>query len=139
MKRLTPTEYLIWATEEKTRKDASPYYGSPIKLLFTSIEDEPSNNYEMWEFTSENWNGGDVLRHLLLAHWGKRTPLVDIRYYIYNDQKYIFLFRNNDFYEISWYKDRGRTEKIYMNGDPISLKDYITLYNYLYDHWEDNK
>ena len=133
----TPQEYLDWVKEETDRKMRTGLYKSPIKPLFKVEEEDKVEDPEWWIFDEENWNGGDILRHLLVNHPNRLVPSIIWFYYICDGQTYIFLFKENSFYEISWYKDRGRTEKILMNGSPITLLDYINLYNELLYAWEE--
>ena len=137
--KYTPQEYLSKVNEEIKRIADSPRYKSAAKSIFVLLDGCDPMDFDFWEFTSDNWNGYDILRHILTEHWGDSTQEIDLKYFIFNDQKYIFAFWRGSFYEISWYKDRGRTEKIFRNGEPISLFDYLVLYNRLTELWEDTR
>ena len=129
---MTCEEYLRWSNSEIERKINDIRYASKPESLFKF--DEASDEYI---FNKNNWNGGDILRYLLYEHACEElNEALDIRWYCINDQKYIFIHSNQGWYIITWYKERGRTEGIYYNGYPITLDEYINLYNELYKIWE---
>lgn len=101
-------------------------YGSEPKFLFKLF-------YDDWIFNDDNWNGGDILRQGLLniLDEEKRVNSHEIKYYHYDGQTTILILTSENWYEVSWYKNRGRTDIIRMNGEPIYLYDYIDLCNSL--------
>jgi hypothetical protein len=128
---ITISEYIEWYKKQKREMLESGSYGSEPKFLFKPLypDDDPSE----WRFDPDNWNGGDILRHYFYDNVYESTniDLLEIKYYWINDQTTIFIFSPEDFYEISWYKNRGRTESIKMNGNPIYIDEYIDLCNKL--------
>ena len=127
---ITTIDYISWFNNKKKEMIASRRYLSEIKFLFKEDRDEVS---ELWEFNTDNWNGGDILRHFLVDHFWEDLNLdgYEMRYYLINDQTTVFILGDSEFYEISWYKSRGRTEKINKNGMSIDLEDYLELCNKL--------
>ena len=127
---ITTIDYISWFDNKKKEMIASGRYLSEIKFLFKEDSDEFP---EFWEFNTDNWNGGDILRHFLVDHFWEDINLdgYEVRYYLINDQTTVFILGDSEFYEISWYKSRGRTEKINKNGMPIDLEDYLELCNKL--------
>lgn len=121
---ITVNAYIKWYKNEKKKMLDSGRYGSePIFLFKLDDWDRP--------FNPDNWNGGDILRHFLYNNDFAYIGSFEIKYYVVDDQTTIFLFASNKWYEISWYKSRGRTDIIKMNGEPICLDDYIKLCNEL--------
>jgi len=127
---MTVKDYLTWYEKEKERMIASGHYGSKPRPLFLKELDDPE---EYWVFNRDNWNGGDILRRWFYRYWSPDITLADyiIKYYWIDDQTTIYILGENEWYEISWYKDRGKTEKIERNGHSIELGEYINLCNYL--------
>lgn len=127
---MTAKLFLECAKQHKLKLEAAGLYKSEIKELFLPPEDESFiDDFTYYEFNPENWNAFNPLRKLLYDKWDEiKIPNYEVRFYIYDNQKYIFIFGDRDFYEISWYKDRGKTEKINMNGEPINLSDYLDLF-----------
>ena len=106
-----------------------------------------SNNIDYYIFSADNWNGYDPLREFVYENFEekgkerdsittKNNEVLEIFFSnSYDSKKCIFIFKNeNESYqtiEVSWYKHRGRTERIYCNSNPIILMDYIYLLNLL--------
>lgn len=126
----TVKDYLDWYAKRKEKMVASGFYKSEPTFLFTKDPDDPDDYYQ---FTPDNWNGGDILRKFLLNNWFHDIHTTDytIKYYWVDDQTTIYIFGENEWFEISWYKSRGRTERIKHNGQDIYIDDYIRLCNYL--------
>ena len=133
--KLTKETFIQGFKKHKETLEATGCYKSPIRFIFNL----DVNSYQYEEFEEDNWNGYDILRSLLLANWGKQSNLYHIYYYRICDQTTIFLMGAHYFYEISWYKSRGQTEKIYRDGMGIDIDDYINLYNYLKEEWEETE
>ena len=121
-------EYINWYySKEKPNMLRSGLYGSEPTFLFM---DRYGDRY--YEFNRDNWNGGDILRRYLYSNWGEiSVEGFDIKWYHVDDSWYVFLFTESSFYEISWYKSRGRTDRILKDGCLIDLEDYIELCNEL--------
>lgn len=101
------------------------------------------------KFNPENWKGGDAVIRQFTSHIGfdidwqkvymKKNSIMVLDYVIEEDQTYVNIARmksycsgiSSDVYRISWYKDRGRTEVVELNGGPISETDYVNLLNYI--------
>lgn len=93
-------------------------------------------------FNKNNWNSGqDILRYFLLFTYNRCKNHI-----IYNNKLDIhIMFKddtwnsviidrvNNDLYYTTWYKSRGRTDKITKNGEIITLDEYIEILNILSD------
>lgn len=126
---ITISDYLKWYDLEYERMMKSGHFASKPVFLFERTDDTP----EYWEFNRDNWNGGDIIRRWLYEHWQEveRVGNYTIKFYWDSDQSTVFLFADNEWFEFSWYKQRGRTEKIERNGHPIDLGDYIALCNVL--------
>lgn len=123
---ITSNDYIRWYKNEKKKMlDSGRYRSEPTFLFRLDDWDRP--------FNPDNWNGGDILRHFLYDNFYEVTQIgpFEIKYYIIDDQTTVFIFTPKNFYEISWYKNRGRTDIIKMNGEPICLDDYIDLCNAL--------
>lgn len=128
---MTVNDYLTWAEKERNRKISSGYYaGTPTPLF---VKDSYEYGPDAWGFNPDNWNGGDILRRWFVDVWKPDILLADyiIRYYRVDNQTTIYILGKNEWFEISWYKNRGRTESIKRNGQYIDLDDYIRLCNYL--------
>lgn len=123
---ITRNDYIEWYKNEKRKMLESCHYGSEPTFLFKPLEYDPDE----WIFNPDNWNGGDILRRFLYYNDNDITEF-EIKYYFIDDQHTFFIFTRNNFYEITWYKSRGRTDSVKMNGEPISLDDYIDLCNKL--------
>ena len=123
---ITKKDYIEWYENEKRKMINSGRYKTSPRFLF-------SHEYDDWMFNKFNWNGGDILRNFLIDNLDElnNIKVLDIKYYYHEDQTTIFMFTSEKWYEISWYKDRGRTDIIKMNGKPIYLEDYIDLCNLL--------
>ena len=127
---ITINDYIRWYEKEKETMLNSGMYASEPTFLFNNTHDGWDDE---WVFNPDNWNGGDILRHGLLKILDNREEIdgYEIKYFCIEGQTTIFIFTSNYWYEITWYKNRGCTENIKMNGDPISLEDYINLCNSL--------
>lgn len=126
---ITSNDYIRWYENKKKEMLNSSMFGSEPTFLFTRTDDW---EYDM-VFNPKNWNGGDILRRGLLKLLDERRNVepYEIKYFCIEEQTTIFLFAATKWYEISWYKNRGCTESIKMNGEPIYLEDYIDLCNSL--------
>jgi hypothetical protein len=126
---ITINEYIEWYKKEKREMLDSGHFRSEPKFLFKRLYDDTDE----WIFNPDNWNGGDILRHGLLdiLDHDKTDGLPEIKYFRHDDQTTFLVFVKADWYEISWYKSRGRTDHIKKNGEPINLEDYIELCNLL--------
>lgn len=99
------------------------------------------------DFTSDNWASGQDLVRKFFEYYPVSNKVIDLRdpelhfdlmiihYKQHDDQHYlqITLVKDDsdccDHYFISWYKSRGRTERIYKNGRPITIAEYVDLCN----------
>lgn len=126
---ITIDNYLEWYKAKKIDMLNSGNFRSEPTFLFKISDDDPSE----WIFNLDNWNGGDILRGGLLdiLYEEKSIDSHEIKYFWHNDQTTFLIFKDNDWYEISWYKSRGRTDIIKKNGEPIYLDEYIDLCNAL--------
>mgnify|MGYP003300883697 CR=1 FL=1 len=126
---ITINDYLEWYKEKKIDMLNSGNFRSEPKPLFIRLD----FYVDEWIFNPDNWNGGDILRHGLLniLDEGKSIDGYEIKYFWHNGQTTFLIFKDNDWYEISWYKSRGRTDTIKKNGEPIYLDEYIDLCNEL--------
>lgn len=127
---ITITEYIQWYGERKKEMIASGRYASEPTFLFKQVDEEDPTE---WIFNLDNWNGGDILRHFFRDDYSKLSDELpyEIKYYVYEGQTTIFIFTPKDWYEISWYKSRGRTDIVKKNGERIYLDEYIELCNLL--------
>lgn len=126
---ITIGNYLDWYKTKQIAMINSGNFGSTPTFLFNPLDDDPTE----WVFNPRNWNGGDILRRGLMKIFdlGESIDGYEIKYFIHSDQTTIFIFTDTDWYEISWYKSRGRTDSIKKNGDPIYIDEYIDLCNAL--------
>lgn len=126
---ITIDNYLEWYKTKKVDMLNSGHFRSEPKFLFKRFDDDSDE----WFFNPENWNGGDILRGGLLdiLYEEKSIDSYEIKYFWHDNQTTFLIFKDNDWYEISWYKSRGRTDTIKKNGEPIYLDDYIELCNAL--------
>ena len=113
------------------------YLGSPITLAF-DYNDEDSL------FNSDNWQDPIVLYLRNMINWRSST---DERINQMFDENKMTLIQSDDQTTISfnqpyfddsavitWYKDRGRTEKILdWELNPISLENFIDIFNQVTD------
>lgn len=127
----TIKDYLDWYAKRKEEMVASGFYKSEPTFLFKKDCMEDSDDW--YRFDPDNWNGGDILRRWLVEHWTPDLCLADyeIKYYWVDDQTTIYILGEYEWFEISWYKSRGRTETIMHNGHDIYIDDYVRLCNYL--------
>lgn len=125
---ITITEYIEWYENEKKRMLISGQYKSMPTFLFKQMDDSDD-----WIFNPDNWNGGDILRHglLYILYNEKHINSYEIKFFQHDNQTTIFIFTSNEWYEINWYKSRGRTDIIKKNGETIYLDEYIDLCNAL--------
>lgn len=111
----------------------------PNKLFHEVKDDYEENVYIV--FNKDNWNSGqDLLRYFLLFIYDYNLKnhiiyenKIDI-HILFKDDTWtgVIIDRdNNDVYYISWYKSRGRTDKILKNGEPITLDEYLEILNIL--------
>lgn len=127
----TIKDYLEWYAKKKEEMLASGFYKSEPTFLFDKeCEEDPEDWYR---FNPKNWNGGDILRKFLLNNWFHDIHTTDytIKYYWVDNQTTIYIFGENEWFEISWYKSRGCTETIKHNGEYIYIDDYVRLCNCL--------
>lgn len=126
---ITINDYLEWYKEKKIDMLNSGNFRSEPKFLFKRLDDDTDE----WIFDPGNWNGGDILRRGLLdiLYEEKSIGSYEIKYFWHNEQTTFLIFKDNDWYEISWYKSRGRTDSIKKNGEPIYIGEYIDLCNAL--------
>lgn len=129
---MTVNDYLAWAEKERNRMVTGGHYASAPEPLFIKDTFEPGYP-EYWEFNPDNWNGGDILRRWIVNSWEPSIRLADyaVMYYWIDDYTTVYFLGKNEWFEIRWYKNRGRTESIRYNGRYIDLDDYIRLCNYL--------
>lgn len=128
---ITIKDYMDWYAKKKEEMIASGHYASEPTFLFSKEYAEDSDDWYM--FNPHNWNGGDILRRWFVKYWTPDLRLADydIKYYWVDDQTTIYIFGGNEWFEISWYKSRGRTERIKHNGQDIYIDEYVRLCNYL--------
>lgn len=126
---MTVHDYLKWAAANRVKLIASGNFSSDPEPLFSANTCDP----DYWEFNPGNWNGGDILRRWLVDVWTPDTCFADylIKYYWDSDQTTIYILGENEWFEISWYKNRGCTERIKRNGYDVELGEYIRLCNCL--------
>lgn len=122
---ITQKEYLDYFELEKERMMKSGHFSSEPTFLF-----KYDPYFEEFVFDPDNWNGCDVLRRYLYKN-DYEISKFEIKCYFINDSTYIFIFTPKSFYEISWYKSRGRTDYIRKDGDLITLDEYIEICNEL--------
>jgi hypothetical protein len=126
---MTVKEYVDYARQYMKEFAASVHRGSEPKFLFKEVYDE------CWEFDPNNWNGCDVLRRFLSRDVIASAEVINgllVMYRWIDDTTHFIIFdREGNFYQVSWYKNRGRTEKIYMNDKPIEIDEYVELCNML--------
>lgn len=119
---ITKEQYLSYAAKEIERMKNDVHFASEPKPLFI---DE--------KFNEENWNGVDIIRRFLYRYgYEEQDNFTKTYYYAFGGQHYLFVYCVDDFYIISWYKDRGKTDYIGKNGRPIDLDEYIELVNILF-------
>lgn len=108
--------------------------------------DDPSADFIDGVFTGQNWN--DARLNLLRQTIYRLAPDYDDSCEIEEDNGEFKLFRcyredssyvfityrdydyekdNNDIWHIEWYKSRGRTDKVNLNGKPITLEQLKDL------------
>lgn len=122
---ITKAQYLDYFKSQKKRMLESGFFGSTPEPLFRYNED-----FEEWLFNAANWNGCDILRRYLYNGYSQKSG-IEIKEYVISDQTYIFIFTSDSFYEISWYKSRGKTDYIRKDGYPINLDEYLDICNKL--------
>lgn len=132
---ITCKEYFDWYERAKRRMLDSGHYASEPTFLFIDREGitwgTPSDLQD-WEFCPENWCGGDIVRNYIYEHLETlQLPGYDCRWYHIDDEWRVFFFSDSHFYEIGWYKSRGRTDFIRKDGNPITMGEYVDLYNAL--------
>lgn len=116
---------------------ADPRYGSDPVSMFDKNGD----------FVTDNWASGQDLVRKFFEYYPVGNRVIDLRnskicfdlitihYNWHDDQHYLQITPVNDnlgycdHYFISWYKSRGRTERIYKNGRPIKIEEYAELCN----------
>lgn len=130
---MTTKEYVDYANEYIKKFAVSECPGSEPKFLFKRVYDDDYGCY--WEFDPNNWNGCDVLRRFLSDNITRSAQVINsllVMYRYVDDTNHFIIFDcEGNFYQISWYKDRGCTEKIYMNDRPIVIDEYVELCNML--------
>lgn len=128
---ITIAEYINWCNKERKKKYESGLHKSEIKFLFNL--DYYGNYSEHSQFNEDNWAGGDILRYYLIDNFDEinSNNFIYKKHYCIDDQTTILLLEKNGWYEISWYKSRGCTERIKKDGEPITLGEYIELCNLL--------
>lgn len=126
---MTVKEYVDYARQYMKELEASGHCGSKPKFLFQEVYDE------YWEFYPDNWNGCDVLRRFLSRDIIASAEVINGLLVMYrrvdNTSHFIIFDSEGNFYQISWYKDSGCTEKIHMNDRRIGMDEYIELCNML--------
>lgn len=125
----TTHDYKLWYNKEKKKMLESGIFKSEPTFLFKPTTYDP----EEWVFNPDNWNGGDILRHFLYnnVYETEEIERFEIKYYVIDDQTTVLILSPTEWYEISWYKSRGRTDTIYKNGSFIFLDEYVELCNLL--------
>lgn len=119
---ITKEQYLLYVAKEIERMKNDVHYASEPKPLFI---DE--------EFNKENWNGVDILRRFLYRYgYEEQDNFIKTYYYLSDGQHYLFVHCHDDFYIVSWYKSRGKTDYIGKNGHLVDLEEYIELVNTLF-------
>lgn len=125
----------------------NPCYGSDPTPMFN----------EAGEFMTDNWASGQSLIRAFFEFYQLSTVIENhdpeayfthiLTYYEYHeDQHYVQITLLNDSdateccdqYFITWYKSRGRTERIYKNGRPIRLAEYVELCNIFFGAIKNN-
>ena len=122
---ITKQQYIDYFTAERERMMKSGYFTSVPEFLF--VQDEDLSD---WIFNHNNWNGCDILRRYL---YNEPQPIqgIDIKEYRVDDTTYIFIFTSSSFYEIAWYKSRGKTDYIRKDGETITMDEYLDICNML--------
>ena len=134
---LTEIKYINWYEKEKENMIRNKELGMEPVFLFDIPIDSKGviiNDYSHWVFSPNNWNGGDAIRYYLNDNWGKVVVNgFDIKWYYVeeNEQYHVFIFGDAKFYEITWCVHSGKTDYIRINGNLISLTEYIELCNIL--------
>jgi len=138
----TCESFLKYSKEKRNDfKKNYPTSDKPKKLF--KLLGSCKKNYEDYIFSEKNWNDTDILREYI----EEKMESTGCRYITsYHKGTYAYIFftcaddikhativvmksRLHDTYEISWYKNRGRTSSITKNGRLISLPDYVGLLN----------
>lgn len=122
---ITKQQYIDYADSERKRMTESGCFASTPEFLFVWDEDLSD-----WIVNPNNWNGCDILRRYLYSE-PQSIPGIDIKEYVIDDQTHIFIFTSGSFYEISWYKCRGKTDYIRKDGEPITMDEYLDICNRL--------
>lgn len=122
----------------------SKNYDSESSPLFITVNPKEKNDIDYYIFNPKNWNGGDdLIRQLIITYEDdyelfsekENENLKFIYRHQENDNKsFSIIINNSDVYNICWYKKRGNTENILLNGRTIDMEDYIELLNYLQDN-----
>ena len=135
--RITTNSLILYWGYICNAKACDSHYASKPVPLFTL------NKFEDLAFNPDNVFSNDILRYKLdcydrdnayniadaciLSPWVGEAHMV----YIWNIKTHIM-------YTVGWYKDRGRTETMQINGDDMTLDDYLEALHAigLYE-WED--
>lgn len=94
-------------------------------------------------FKNNNWNSGqDIVRDYIYEYhidsytsedFITKEPTVNlyIKYTREEDQHSVLIVNDENFYTLTWYKNRGKTELITRNGCVIAADEYVELVNIL--------
>lgn len=134
---------------KRERAKADPRYG-----------DDPAPMFDKYgAFTPDNWASSQSLirkffeyypiynKTIEIAELDLYYELMLIQYTRHNDQHYIQITlladadgsESCDHYLITWYKSRGRTERIYKNGKLIRIGEYADLCNIFFAAIKNNR
>ena len=123
MKITANTLILYWQFICDIKSKSKDYISSP-KPLFTL------NPFDDIAFNPDNYASNDILRYIvdlydpcevyLIAQGRLMIPYT-------GDTHIIYIWNNNtnDMYTVGWYKSRGRTETMQVNGQNMDIQSYI--------------
>ena len=105
-------------------KSKSKDYISSLKPLFAL------NSFGDIAFNPDNYASNDILRYIVDLYDPSEVYLIEqgrLMIPYAGDTHIIYIWNNktNDMYTVSWYKSRGRTETMQVNGQNMDIQSYI--------------
>lgn len=136
MKITTNSLLLYWQFVCDSKSKDKHYVSSPSPLFTLSIFDD-------LVFNPDNAFSNDILRYKIdcydrdnvynIADACILSPWVDNAHMVY-----IWNIKTHIMYTVGWYKERGRTETMQINGGDMTLDDYLeALHTIGLYEWED--